>query len=438
MTWLNGNDTVVNALLKPNELLSVKRAVKLPQDIAVTNPYWLAAPHTPGLFVVRDRSLIGKPENDPALVALFNMEISGVSFAVRRPVVYKSADPAKGEIYRALEILPPVTVNLAQKAYVFVNDQPKTIQVMVHANADNVKGTLDVTVPSGWSYKLSDSNFVLAKKNDEVVIEIIVSATRVGSGTINVGATVDGKHYNQSIQRIDYAHVPEQFFLFDAAAALQRFDLKTGGTNIGYIPGAGDDVAAALRQAGYTVTELDDAQLANSDLSRYDAIVTGVRAYNTNERLQVHYNRLMDYVKNGGNLVVQYNTNNRIGPLKANIGPYPFTISRDRVTNEQAEVRITNPSHSAVNQPNKLSQVDFENWIQERSIYQATELDSSYTTVFSMNDPNEKPSGGSLIIAPYCKGNFVYTGLVFFRQLPAGNPGAFRLFANLLALPKRS
>jgi len=203
-------------------------------------------------------------------------------------------------------------------------------------------------------------------------------------------------------------------------------------------PGAGDDVPACLKQIGYEVTILDDALLTNENLSKYDAIVTGIRAYNTNDRLQMHYTKLMDYVKNGGNLIVQYNTNNRIGPVKANIGPYPFTISRDRVTDEKADVQFNNEKHSVLNFPNKITQKDFDGWIQERGIYFATEIDKQYETIFSIKDPNEKASDGSLIVGNYGKGNFVYTGLVFFRELPAGIPGAYRLFANLLSIPKNN
>jgi hypothetical protein len=212
--------------------------------------------------------------------------------------------------------------------------------------------------------------------------------------------------------------------------------LKKTGTNIGYIPGAGDDVPAALKQIGYNVTILTDELLSNGNLSQFNAIVSGVRAYNTNDRLQVHYTKLMEYVKNGGNLIVQYNTNNRIGPVKANIGPFPFTISRDRVTDEKATVVFSNEKHSALNFPNQITQKDFDGWIQERGIYFATEIDKQYETIFSMKDPNEKASDGSLIIGKYGKGNFVYTGLVFFRELPAGIPGAYRLFVNLLSLPE--
>jgi len=255
-------------------------------------------------------------------------------------------------------------------------------------------------------------------------------------GKFQAAININGTTYNKSIKRIEYDHIPYQFILSDAEAGLVNIDLKKAGTNIGYIPGAGDDVPAALKQVGYNVTVLTDELLSNDNLSKYNAIVSGVRAYNTNDRLQVHYNKLMEYVNNGGNLIVQYNTNSRIGPVKANIGPYPFTISRDRVTNEKAEVKFNNEKHPALTFPNQITQKDFDGWIQERGIYFATEIDKQYETILTMNDAGENASDGSLIIAKHGKGNFVYTGLVFFRELPAGVPGAYRLFVNLLSLPQ--
>ena len=257
-------------------------------------------------------------------------------------------------------------------------------------------------------------------------------------GQLRASVSIDGNDYSKSITRIEYDHIPYQFILGDASAKIVFVDLKKTGTKIGYIPGAGDNVPASLTQIGYEVTMLTDELLATENLNKYSAIVTGIRAYNINDRMPIYYDKLMAYVNQGGNLIVQYNTNNRIAPMETKIGPYPFTISRDRVTDENATVEFTNPKHPALNTPNIITQKDFENWVQERGIYFATELDSHYETVFSMHDPNEKASNGSLIIAKYGKGNFVYTGLVFFRELPAGIPGAYRLFVNLLSLPKNN
>jgi hypothetical protein len=206
---------------------------------------------------------------------------------------------------------------------------------------------------------------------------------------------------------------------------------------VAYIEGAGDDVPACLKQIGYHVTILTDELLTSENLSKYNAIITGVRAYNTNKRLQANYQKLMDYVKNGGNLIVQYNTNNQLGSVTAKIGPYPFAISRDRVTDENASVTFVKPLSPALIYPNPISPSDFDGWVQERGIYFAKDWDSNYESILAMNDPGEKANEGSLLISKYGKGNFVYTGLVFFRELPAGVPGAYRLFVNLISLPAR-
>jgi len=213
-------------------------------------------------------------------------------------------------------------------------------------------------------------------------------------------------------------------------------EVKTVGKKIGYIVGAGDKVPQSLQQMGYEVKFLNEADVTNSNLKQFDAIITGVRAYNVHEWLSEKYDVLMNYIKNGGNLIVQYNTNNQIGSIKADIGPYNFTISRTRVTEENANVDFLLPNHSALNYPNRITKADFDNWIQERSTYQAEQMDSHFEALLGMHDVNEPESNGSLVIAKYGKGNFVYASLVFFRQMPAGNSGAYRLMANLIALPK--
>lgn len=319
----------------------------------------------------------------------------------------------------------------------FLDDKPKTIQVSIKANQENCKAALRVRASDGFELLLKEEQVDLKNKGDEKTIEIeITRGKNSKNGKIEFSLQSDSKIYHQSIKRIEYDHIPYQFILSAAEAGLVCVDLKKTDSTIAYIPGAGDEVVACLKQAGYEVTILKDEQLASENLSKYSAIVMGVRAYNTNEKLQVYYSKLMDYVNSGGNLIVQYNTNSRVGPLQAKMGPYPFSISRDRVTNENAEVKFVKPEHSVLNFPNKISKKDFEGWVQERGIYFAEDIDKNYETIFSMNDKNEKASEGSLIIGKYGAGNFVYTGLAFFRELPAGVPGAYRLFVNLLSLPK--
>ncbi len=436
ISFLSQTDTLPKLSLNYNELYTFKHKEKLNASIPYSNPYWLNEKHEPGRYKVTDQLLVGKPENNVAATVIFDIELLGLNLKVERGLVYKYTDPVKGEVYRPFEVLPPATVNISEKVIVFSDLQPKNVQIIVKANGSDISGKLNLNASEGWTISIKNPDFKLVNKGDEAIIEASITPNKTSKdGKLSAVITISEKQYNKGIQRIEYDHIPYQFILSDADAKLVNIDLKKTGTNIGYIAGAGDDVPTSLKQIGYTVTTLTDELLTNSDLSKYNAIVTGVRAYNTNERLQVHYSKLMEYVNNGGNLIVQYNTNSRVGPVVAKIGPYPFNISRDRVTDEKAEVRISNKNHPALNFPNSITQQDFNGWIQERGIYFASDLDKNYETVFSINDPSEKASDGSLIIAKYGKGNFVYTGLVFFRELPAGIPGAYRLFVNLLSLP---
>lgn len=437
ISFLQQTDSTTALTLKTNELYSFKHKEKLPEAMPFSNPYWLNEKHEIGTYHIASPSLIGKPENDAAAKVIFHISIQDLNLNVERGLSYKYTDPVKGEVYRPFEVLPPATVNIPEKVFVFTDASPKSIFITVKANTGNVNGTLSLKGTEGWNISIKNPEFKLSAKGDEAIIEAVISAAKgAKDGRLDAAVSINNKSYNKSIRRMEYDHIPYQFILSDAEAGLVNIDLKKTGLNIGYIPGAGDDVPAALKQVGYNVTVLTDELLSNENLSKYNAIVSGVRAYNTNDRLQVHYARLMDYVKHGGNLIVQYNTNNRIGPVVAKIGPYPFTIARDRVTNEKAEVTFSNAKHSVLNFPNMITSKDFDGWVQERGIYFATEIDKQYETVLTMNDPNEKPSEGSLIVGKYGKGNFVYTGLVFFRELPAGVPGAYRLFVNLLSLPE--
>lgn len=423
--------------LTMNTIEKIEVKEKIAESASYSAPYWLVEEHPHSMYIVHDEKLIGQPENAAALNVVFHINVNGIDLDIERGVSYKATDPVKGEVYRPFEILPPATVNISDEVIVFSDNQPKNISLTIKANAANVEGKLQIAVPTGWKIDIAEPEFTLKNKGDEQIIK--ASITPISSsqdGLLQPSLTIDGKEYKKSIERIDYDHIPSQFILRDASSKIVFVDLKKTGEKIGYIPGAGDKVAASLIQVGYNVTELTDDLLAKSDLSQFDAIVTGIRAFNTNDRLPVYHEKLMEYVKQGGNLIVQYNTNNRNAAINTEIGPYPFTISRNRITVDDAEVTFANPTHPVLNTPNKITQADFNDWIQERGIYFATDIDKNYETVFSMHDPGEEPNNGSLIIGKHGKGNFVYTGLVFFRELPAGVPGAFRLFVNLLSLPQ--
>ncbi len=437
ISWIQGDDTTTSKILKPNELYTFNHTAALSSDIPYSSPYWLNNTHSEGLFNVSDLTKIGKPENDPAISATFDIDIAGLNLKSERPLVYKTVDPIKGEVYRPFEILPPVTVNFSSKAFVFKNKEARKIQFHVKSNLDSLTGKVRINVPEGWEANPAIIDLSRLNKGEDRELETTITPLKDhANGSITAIVSINDKNISKSIYRVDYDHIPAQFMLTDARSKLVNFNLSQGGLNIGYIPGAGDDVAECLLQLGYHVTTLSQDVLAKQNLNEFNAIITGVRAFNTNEWLQNFDQKLLAYVKQGGNLIIQYNTNTRLGPLTAKIFPYPFTISRDRVTDENAEVRFVKPAHSVLNFPNKISDDDFKGWIQERGIYFATDIDSSYEKILSMNDPGEKPSEGSLIAAKYGKGNFVYTGLDFFRELPAGVPGAYRLFVNLLSMPQ--
>jgi hypothetical protein len=338
----------------------------------------------------------------------------------------------RGEIYQPLAITPPVTANLEAKAFLFNNADAKNVTIKLKAFKDNSTGDASLSLPNGWLASPTKIPFDLKKYGEEISLTFSVSpSAQAKNGSLKVNLAIADQTYHQGIKVIDYEHIPTITYFPDAEAKLVMLDLKTAGKNIGYIAGAGDLVPDVLKEIGFSVTLLSENEIMNTDLSKYDAIIAGVRAYNVNERLKFEQAKLMKYVENGGVYLVQYNVNR---PLVLNqVGPYPFTISRDRVTEEDAVIDILQPESRALNYPNKITSKDFEGWIQERGIYFTNSEDQRYEKPLGMKDAGEKASDGALLIANYGKGKFVYTGLVFFRELPAGVPGAFRLFVNLIS-----
>lgn len=430
-------DSSLQTQLLNNKLLKFSTWIQLPENMPYTYPYWLRYPsHHQGLARVAPE-MVGMPESAPALTARFDLECEGVVIPFEVGIPYKWVEPADGEKYRPLEVMPPLTLKLEQKAFVFTPGMEKKISVKLLAHKANMAGKLKIALPHGWICPQNEMAFELIKKGEEQVFTFGIKPGKgAENGRLQLAAEVNHQVLNLSLNRLNYPHIPIQTQLFPCEAQLVLTDLKISKGKIGYIPGAGDGVADGLRDVGYSVEELSDEQLMASDLGKYQAIVTGVRLYNVNERTRQFQPRLMEYVRNGGNLVVQYNTLNWISSVKTDIGPYPFNISRDRVTDEKAPVLFSMPGHPALNTPNKLSEIDFQNWVQERGIYFAADFSAPYQAPLKMKDPGEKDQIGALIIAPHGKGNFVYTGLAFFRQIPAGIPGAYRLMSNLIALPK--
>jgi LmbE family N-acetylglucosaminyl deacetylase len=415
----------------------MKQAVHVPMDFAPTTPYWLASSPEPGLYRVTDPDRIGAPEDPAPLRVELTFLVGERRLSVTRPVAYKWTDPVMGERYRPLEVTPVVSLAPDSRVLMFPNGASRALSVRVSASTGAAAGTLRFEPPPGWTIEPPARPFSLPGKGAEAILSFQVRAAggRPATGTLHAIADVEGRHLSREVVHIDHPHIPIQTYLIDADVRLVPVDLATGGRHIGYLPGPGDEVAAALRGVGYDVTILGDADLdaGPAALRRFDAIVTGVRAFNVSERLRAAHATLMAYVQAGGVLVVQYNTNNRLAPLSIPLGPLPFDIGQQRVTDETAAVAFAAPQHAAVTSPNRLGAADFEGWVQERGLYFADKWDGHYETPLSMHDPGEQPLFGSLLWGHAGQGTFVYTGLAFFRQLPAGIPGAFRLFANLLA-----
>lgn len=430
-------DTIINKSLNLNQTVNFLRKIEIKRK--ETEPYWLSKPMGSGSFTVDDQQLIGLAENTPVYMAEFKLMIEGLEFTYEKPVMYKFTDPVKGELYQKLVIYPPAVIKATNSLLIFKDTASKKANFVFSPQANiNKKASISVNTSNGWSIKPDFGNFQLLKGNDHE-FSVAVKPKNFIAGTtsfVQPSYTSNVSSYNrQRVRKIEYDHIPTITYFPDALTKVVMVDVKTSGKKIGYINGAGDFVAYCLQQMGYTVDLLKEDDLTRDNLKQYDAIVTGVRAYNVHTWLSSAYDALMDYVKQGGVLLVQYNTSNQIGPVRSKISPYPFTISRNRVTEEDTKVTFLQRNHPVLNYPNKITEKDFEGWVQERSVYEADNLDSNYVSILGMNDAGEPQRKGSLIVADYGKGRFVYSAVAFFRQLPAGVPGAYRLFANLLAKP---
>ncbi len=430
--WTKGEN------LENNKPFSIDGEVKVSSDAQPSAPYWLLEDGSPGLYAVADQKLIGRPENAGALTVRFDLEIEGAKLQLERPVEFVWTDPVDGERRRSLEITPRLMVNTERPVLMLPDDKGQQLALRFTAGTNALEGTVTFELPAGYRVEPASVPFKFAKKGDEATVAVKVlpdpKVRQRSPGALKI--LVSGQPGPaRGLWRINHPHIPIQTLFPKAEVKLSPVTLAKGVQKLGYIRGAGDLVAESLRQVGYSVTELDDAALTEGNLAGFDAIVIGVRAYNVNERLPLHQERLMAYVAGGGTLLAQYNTQNWVSSVKAQLGPHPFTISRARVTDERAAM-VRKP-HAVWTKPNAITDADFEGWVQERGLYFAESVDGKYETPLACNDPGEKPHEGGLLIARHGKGTFIYTGLAFFRQLPAGVPGAYRLFANLISHGRR-
>ncbi|MGH7786703.1 MAG: PIG-L family deacetylase, partial [Candidatus Binatia bacterium] len=419
-----------------NQRREINRDVHVAADAAVSTPYWLAEPAFPGRQVVRDQRLVGEPQGPPALSIAVDLLFEDRAVRLSVPVVYAWTDPVQGERTRPFLIIPPATVTPARQAVLLPNGQPAPVALRVRAGQDDLQGDVSLSLPEGWRAEPPQAPVKLAKLGDETSVTFTVSAPpKAQPIEVAPAIEVDGRAWAYREDVIDYPHIPMQIVLQPAALRLVPLDLRLPPGPIGYIAGSGDTVADDLAHVGLTVDVLDDTTLRSGDLSRYKAIVVGIRAYNTRPALHAAHDRLMRYVADGGTVVVQYNTNNRLAPMEQPIGPHPLLLGRDRITDESAAMEAIDPTDRVLHAPNEITAADFDGWVQERGLYYAARWSDHYRPIFRTADPGEGPMLGGLLVADYGKGRYVYTGLAFFRQLPAGVPGGYRLFANLLAPP---
>ena len=420
--------------LSNNVAFQQAKPLQIPAAASFTQPYWLAAPYSDGMYNVANPSWVNLPKLPRELVVDFTVEIAGTPITFRREVVHKYNDDVRGEVYEPLDIVPEVSVSAIEKVHIFTG-RKKSMEVRVRAGRANVAGTVIPDVPKVWKVTPESQPFTLAVRGPESVLRFEVTPPR-GQSEAFVGflAFAEGKKSGAEQIDIRYPHIVKQMVLKPAGAKVVNLDIRTGGEKIAYIMGAGDQVPLSLQQMGYEVQLVNPSEISREKLADFDVIMLGIRAYNTVRELSARQQLLLELVREGKTMIVQYNTLDEF--VTKDFSPYPLKISRDRVTEENADVRFLAPSHRILNYPNKITPEDFMGWKQELGLYFPSQWDAAFTPLLSANDTGEKPKNGALLVAKYGKGHYIYTGLSFFRELPEGVPGAFRLLANLISAGK--
>lgn len=432
-----GLDSSLNAKLEKNQSVGFKKTLKISESMNYTSPYWLNREASLGMYSVPDQTLRGLPITPRQFRVKYVLDIAGTPVEYETEVVYKKNDPVNGETYRPFEVIPPVSVSVAEKVYLYPNDDAQIVKVVVKAGQENAAGVITLELPEGWKTRIEAFKYDLQQKGEEKTFEFeLIPPDNQSVGEITAVAKRSGtmQPFSDEMIVMEYDHIPTQTVLMPATAKVVRVDLKKKGEKIGYIMGAGDAIPESLEQIGYEVTLLEEKDLEVEKMAEYDAVIVGIRAFNTVDALKFKNKELMQYVKEGGTVMVQYNTSHRL--VTEDIAPYPLKLSRDRVAVEEAEVRFLKPEHPVLNTPNKITNADFEDWVQERGLYFPNEWDENFEAILSSNDPNEEPLDGGLLVAKYGEGYYIYSGYSWFRELPAGVPGAYRLFANLISIGK--
>ncbi len=419
-------------LLSYNLVFLNEMNISVPDQLST--PYWLVETPKEGMYNVPDQEKRGRPSNPPSISSNIHLMVSGTPIQFNVPVIYKTVDPAEGEIHRPLFITPPVTVEFDEDVLVFSKGTERTINVMLTAIQDSINGSLLLKIPQkGWIVSPDNIPLSFTKSGETTTLTCrIIPPNEEATASLSPEIITGGHIYHHKVAILDYDHLPYMSIVRDATVKLESIDLKVIPRSIAYIEGAGDDVVEGLQQIGYAVDVIDPATISSSLLNKYQVVILGIRAFNTIEPLAYKNKILFDWVEKGGTMVVQYNTNR--GLVTDEIAPYPLSLSRNRITEENSPVSILNPKLEVFNFPNKIKASDFESWVQERGLYFPDKWDDHFTPLLEMKDTGEGPTNGSLLIARYGEGYYVYSGLSWFRHLPAGVPGSYRLLSNIISL----
>lgn len=429
--------------LEYNRKVEETTAIRVPGDAPYSQPPWMREQSNGFVYKLDDPSLIGKPESPPVLTAVFRMRFAGgIEIPISKPVVYRWVDRSFGERERSVQIVPPVAVSLTRDNLIFPTAEARQVAVRVKSNVNDANGSVSLELPQGWRATPEAIPAPLTRRGQEAVVEFTVTPTpSTSGGTLRAVYHYGGQEISTGMLAIEYDHIPIQMVYPPAEMRVERTDVRMLSKSIGYVMGAGDKIPEALRELGAEVTLLSSTDLSAGDLSRYDAIVAGVRALNTRPDLIAAKDRLLAYVEQGGTLIEQYNTFSRRGP-QPSLSPYPVKppqMSRDRidrVTDEGARVTLPLPDHALLQAPNLITEKDFDGWIQERGLYFMGEWDKRFDSLFESNDEGQEPAGGGMLYTRHGKGVYIFSGYAWFRQLPAGVPGAYRIFANMVSASK--
>jgi LmbE family N-acetylglucosaminyl deacetylase len=441
----NPDAPVKNKLLEYNKPDVTAVSVGISEKQPWSQPFWLKEPHEPGSYNIPDQTLIGRADILPEVTARFDFTLNSAPFSITEALHYRGADPSRGEYVRPVIVQPPVSIDLPAGNFVFPSGAARDFSLQIRALTANQSGEVRLETPPGWKVSPVTAPFQLKEAGAAQEVRFrLTPPDGTLSGRFKVVAKAGAVELSNGVDVIPYSHIPAQTVLMPAEGKLSAVPLKVLAKRVGYVMGSSDKVPEALRQMGCQVDLLDDKDLGSGNLSVYDAIVTGVRAYSVRPDLRAAQQRLLDYTKNGGTLVVQYNNSAdaRISPSVAealdHLGPYPFTFGRDdaRVTDEDSPVKVLLPNSPLLNAPNKITAADFTGWVQERGLYFSNKWDPKYETPLETHDQGKPELPGGMLYARYGKGAYIFTAYSWFRELPAGVPGAYRIFANLISAGK--